>query len=184
MKPNKPTWKERTQTPDAHISSNGDFPVNKPSRTAFRPGRVCCFGWKETVLVVNCPEATRVCTKKYAQWGFGYGESAYEVSIGLASRSGDTQLHPLFRPSDSPIQLRHSEQSKDANLQNLESVEQSLMSRSIQKKKKSKVRGKIHCSDLVQVLWVKRGKYISSFELLVNSNNQNTKITRQNDENE
>ena len=52
-----------------------------------------------------------VGTKKCVGWGFGYGESEYEVSFGLAPRSGE--LSPSDpktpEPFNSPFRARNPE---------------------------------------------------------------------------
>ena len=64
--------------------------------------------------------------------GFGYGESEYEVSFGIAPRNGE--LSPSVpktpEPFNSPFRARNPERSSDSNAsQNLMSVGQNLGSR-------------------------------------------------------
>ena len=73
-------------------------------------------------------------TKKCVEWGFGYRESEYEVSFGLASRNGElTPSEPKTpEPFNSPFRARNPERSPDSNsAQNLGSVGQKLGSRGI-----------------------------------------------------
>ena len=44
-------------------------------------------------------------TKKYVEGGFGYGESEYEVSFGLAPRNGELSLSDPETPE--PFNLAH-----------------------------------------------------------------------------
>ena len=80
-------------------------------------------------------------TKKCVEWGFGYGESEYEVSFGLAPRN--IELSPSDpetpEPFNSRFWVRDPERSSDSNSpQNLGSVGQNLGSREI------KVNGQIN----------------------------------------
>ena len=53
------------------------------------------FGTVESGLVGQIGPKIPVSNKKCLEWGFGCGESEYEVSFGLAPRNGE------FSPSDS-----------------------------------------------------------------------------------
>ena len=73
-------------------------------------------------------------TKKCVEWGFGYGESEYEISFGLARRNGE--LSPSDpktpEPFNSPFRSRNPERTSDSNSpQNVGSVGQNLGSRGI-----------------------------------------------------
>ena len=102
---------------------------------------------------VNRPKNTRgyqemcgVGTKKCVEWGFGYGESEYEVSFGLAPQN--EELSPpdpqTQEPFNSPIRARNPERTSDSiSPQSLGSVGQNLGSRDIQyipRDKKAKVK--------------------------------------------
>ena len=68
-------------------------------------------------------------TKKYVEEGFGYGESEYEVSFGLAPRNGE--LSPSVpktpEPFNSPCRARNPERSSNSDSpQNLGSAGQNL----------------------------------------------------------
>ena len=68
-------------------------------------------------------------TKKCVEGGFGYGESEYEVSFGLAPRNGE--LFPSVtktpEPFNSPFRARNPERSSDSiSSKNLGSVGQNL----------------------------------------------------------
>ena len=68
-------------------------------------------------------------TKKCVEGAFGYGESEYEVSFGIAPRNGE--LSPSVpetpEPLNSPFQARNPERSSDSNFpQYLGSVSQNL----------------------------------------------------------
>ena len=56
-------------------------------------------------------------TKKCVEWGFGYGESEYEVSFGLAPRNGE--LLPSDpqtpEPFNSSLRSRSPDRSSDSN---------------------------------------------------------------------
>ena len=61
--------------------------------------------------------------------GFGYGESEYEVSFGLAPRNGELSpsVPETQEPFNSPFRARNPERSSDSNSpQNLGSVSQNL----------------------------------------------------------
>ena len=47
--------------------------------------------------------------KKCVEWGFGYGESEYEVSFGLAPRNGELSLSVSETPEPftSPLRARN-----------------------------------------------------------------------------
>ena len=63
------------------------------------------------------------------EWVFGYGESEYEVSFGLAPRNGELSpsVPEILEPFNSPIRARNPERSSDSNSpQNLGSVGQNL----------------------------------------------------------
>ena len=68
-------------------------------------------------------------TKKCVEWVFGYGESEYEVSFGLAPRNGE--LSPSDPETPEPLKCpfwdRNPERSADSNPpQNLGSVGQNF----------------------------------------------------------
>ena len=72
--------------------------------------------------------------KKCADQGFGYAESEYEVSLGLAPRNGELSPSEPKTPElfNSPFRARNPERSPDSNSpQNLGSVGQNLGSRGI-----------------------------------------------------
>ena len=68
-------------------------------------------------------------TKKYVEWGFGDGESEYEVSFGLSTHNGELSpsVHETPEPLSSPFWARNPELRSDSNSpQNLRSVGQNL----------------------------------------------------------
>ena len=68
-------------------------------------------------------------TKKYVEWGFGFGESEYEVSFGLAPRNLELShsAPETPEPFNSPFRARSPEHMLYLNSpQNLESVSQNL----------------------------------------------------------
>ena len=61
-------------------------------------------------------------TKKCVEWGFGYGESEYEVSFGLAPRNGELSPSVPETPGlfNSPFRAWNPQWSSNPNsLQNL-----------------------------------------------------------------
>ena len=71
---------------------------------------------------MGSPALVNTFTKKCVEWGFGYGKSEYEVSLGLAPRNGD--LSPSDpetpEPFNSPLRERNPERNSDSNFpQNL-----------------------------------------------------------------
>ena len=56
-------------------------------------------------------------TKKCVEFGFGYGESEYEVSFGLAPRNGELppSVPKTPEPFNSPFPARDPERSADSN---------------------------------------------------------------------
>ena len=53
----------------------------------------------------------------YVKRGFGYGESEYEVSIGLSPRNGElsSSVPETPEPFNSPFRARNPERSSDSN---------------------------------------------------------------------
>ena len=110
--------------PKAHsthlLVPTGTFGWIYQAEQYFGPGRGCCSGRKP---VRRIRPKIPVGTKKCVEWGFGYGESEYKVSFGLAPRNGE--LSPS-EPKNNP------ERSSDSNsLQSLGSVGQNSGSRCI-----------------------------------------------------
>ena len=71
-------------------------------------------------------------TKKCVQRGFGYGESEYEVSFGIAPQNGElSPSNPqTSEPFNSPFQVQNPKRTSDSNFpSNLGSVCQNLWSR-------------------------------------------------------
>ena len=103
-----------------------------------------------------------MCTKKYVEWDFGYEESEYEFSVGLAPQNGE--LPPSDpetpEPFNSPFRARSPERNSDSNSpQNLGSVGQNLGSRAyIPRDKRSMVK-------LEFFFWLSRWQNWNFFDL-------------------